>query len=127
VDRQVPDSECKGLLLVADLMFASQVQGLVRSCNITLQWVRSVEQALERATADAPACLVFDVNLVGEGIDDLVAKLRANPRPPVLIGFGAHVDAASLQRARQAGCKIVLPRSKFVQEVGRCLPQWLQD
>jgi hypothetical protein len=41
------------------------------------------------------------------------------------MAYGAHVDAAGLWAARQAGCDIVLPRSAFVEELPFRLPEWL--
>ena len=115
-----------GLILVDDLMFASQIQGLARSAGINLQWVRNSGQALAQAGAARPACMILDVNLLGAGIDDFVTAIKALGEPvPALIGFGSHVDAASLHHAREAGCKLVMPRSKIVQEIATKLPAWI--
>lgn len=119
------EASAEGWILVGDLMFASQVQGLARSAAVKLIWVRTVSDALTRAETQTPVCVILDVNLVGDQIEELTGRLKALGRPPVLIGFGAHVDAAALARARQAGCKVVLPRSKFVQEIGQSLSDWL--
>jgi CheY-like chemotaxis protein len=116
-----------GLILVDDLMFASQIQGLARPAGINLQWVRNAEKALAQARVVKPACVVLDVNLLGTAIGEFVTAIKAlGEPPPALIGFGSHVDAVSLQRARDAGCKLVLPRSKLVQEIGSGLPKWIE-
>ena len=115
-----------GLILVDDLMFASQIQGLARSAGFHLQWVRNSEKALAQAEATRPSCIILDVNLLGAAIDDFVTAIKALPDPaPTLIGFGSHVDAASLHHARDAGCNLVLPRSKLVQELAIKLTAWL--
>jgi DNA-binding response OmpR family regulator len=115
-----------GLILVDDLMFASQIQGLARSAGVNLQWVRNAEKAIAQTEAAKPVCVILDVNLLGAAIDDFVAALKALGGPvPVLIGFGSHVDAAGLQRARDAGCNLVLPRSKLVQELATRLAAWI--
>ena len=107
-----------GLILVDDLMFASQIQGLARPTGINLQWVRNSEKALAQAGAARPACIILDVNLLGAAIDDFVTAIKALGEPaPALIGFGSHVDAVSLHHGRDAGCKLVMPRSKLVQEI----------
>src|SRR5262249_15007710 len=112
--------------LVDDLMFASQIQGLARAAGIQLQWVRNADKAIELARANRPACIILDVNLIGSAIGDLVAGLKAaGDSVPALIGFGSHVDAASLHRAREAGCDLVMPRSKLVQEIAANLPGWI--
>ncbi len=117
-----------GLILVDDLMFASQIQGLARTAGIQLQWVRSADKALELARTGRPACIILDVNLVGSAIGELVTGLKtAGDSVPVLIGFGSHVDAASLHRAREAGCDLVLPRSKLVQDIAANLSDLLKN
>ena len=42
-----------------------------------------------------------------------------------MVGYGSHVEAATLRAARAAGCDPVWPRSKFVEELPRALPGWL--
>ncbi len=115
-----------GLVVADDLMFASQIQGLARTAGFQLAWARNADQAVAQANASKPACVVIDVNLIGPGIEGLVASLKATKAPvPILIGFGSHVDAASLQRARAAGCDHVLPRSKLVQDLATNLQAWV--
>jgi hypothetical protein len=42
-----------------------------------------------------------------------------------VVAYGSHVDTATLRAAREAGCDVVLPRSKFVEELPTALPTWL--
>jgi hypothetical protein len=42
-----------------------------------------------------------------------------------VVAYGSHVDTERLRAARSAGCDPVLPRSKFVEELPKALPQWL--
>lgn len=126
MENQTPTSPRLGLILVDDLMFASQVQGLARSAGVQLQWVRNAEKAMEQCPISRPACVILDVNLIGAGIEELVASFKTMGEPaPILIGFGSHVDAASLHRARDAGCDLVMPRSKLVQDLAARLPDWI--
>ena len=43
--------------------------------------------------------------------------LACDPHP-------GQVDTATLQAARDAGCDVVWPRSKFVADLAAALPQW---
>ncbi len=127
MDPQPAPAPKNGLILVDDLMFASQIQGLARLTGVNLQWVRNAEKALAQAGVAEPVCIVLDVNLLGSAIGDFVTAIKGlGEPPPALIGFGSHVDAASLQRARDAGCHLVLPRSKLVQEIGSGLLKWIE-
>jgi len=59
--------------------------------------------------------LVLDLNHAGLDIEKLLDTLPT-PRPFV-VGYGSHVDAATLKAARAAGCDVVLPRSQFVEQL----------
>jgi hypothetical protein len=50
---------------------------------------------------------------------------RGAPIPRV-VAYGSHVDAQGLAAARAAGCDLVLPRSKFVEELPTALALWLR-
>lgn len=44
---------------------------------------------------------------------DLVAELRAKAPNARIVGYGSHVDVATLQRAVEDGADEALPRSRF--------------
>jgi DNA-binding response OmpR family regulator len=122
MEASTPSTTRSGLILVDDLMFASQIQGLARTVNFQLLWVRSIQNAVAQTAATQPAVVVLDVNFVGVKIGELVASLKSTAAAtPTIIGFGSHVDAASLHQARAVGCDVVLPRSKFVQDIAGIL------
>jgi len=63
--------------------------------------------------AAAPQGVIVDLANPGLVLADLMAWLRQNCTPmPRVIAYGSHVDTATLKRAREAGCDVVLPRSK---------------
>ena len=81
---------------------------------------------MDRAAAAKSTCIILDVNFLGAA-GDFVATIKSLGDPvPKLIGFGSHVDAAGLQRARDAGCNLVMPRSKLVQELATKLLGWIE-
>jgi DNA-binding NarL/FixJ family response regulator len=110
-----------GLLLCDDLLFASKVTAtaaahgsVVRVCKMP---------ALTNGLTTHPAAVILDLQTPGLDVAGLLAGL-GDPRPRV-IGFGSHVDKATLDAAKAAGCDEVLPRSKFVKELEENLPRWL--
>lgn len=115
-----------GLLLCDDLIFVSRITGEARALGLTVRPARSLDQLLELARGEAPACVLIDLGFPGLVLSDLQDRLRAAcPTSPRLVAYGSHVDADSLRAARAAGCDPVLPRSKFVEELPSALPQWL--
>lgn len=72
--------------------------------------VRSVSEA-------RPALLIFDLSSTAIPWESLIAVLKssaATRRVPIL-AFGAHKDAHTLKRAREAGADRVVARSRFMR------------
>jgi len=114
-----------GYLLSDDLIFTSRVTGTARALGLDVQAARSAEQLGNFLAARTPQCLLVDLHNPGLSISDLV---RALPEPrPFVVGYGSHVDTATLKAAADAGCDLVLPRSKFVDELGKSLPIWFNS
>jgi ActR/RegA family two-component response regulator len=116
-----------GLLLSDDLMFTSRVTGTARDLGLRVSPVRSVTSLLDAAHKQAPACVIVDLALAGKDLTALMAGMNDLPRRPRIVAYGSHVDTTSLQAARTAGCDVVLPRSKFVEDLSTALPNWLAD
>ncbi len=115
-----------GLLLSDDLIFTSRITGAGRHLGLSVTVARTVEALEARARREPPRCVLVDLAFPGLSLPDLIGRLReACPTMPRLVAYGAHVDAAGLRAARQAGCDVVLPRSAFVEQLSSQLPQWL--
>lgn len=110
-------------MLSDDLLFISRIQGTARDHGLTCGSVRTTEQLLAKAAAEPMRCLLLDLHLIHD-LAGVVSKLKALTPAPFLVGYGSHVDAATLHAARVAGCDLVLPRSKFVEELPTALPHW---
>jgi CheY-like chemotaxis protein len=114
-----------GLLLSDDLMFTSRITATARQLGLEIRSA-SAQVGLENlAERQAPRCVILDLSNPGLDVGALVRRLReVCSQPPFIVGYGSHVDAATLRAAREAGCDLVLPRSKFVEELPRVLPEW---
>ena len=117
-------TEAVGLLLSDDLLFASRITATAAQRGLTVRAAKS-QAALENLAAGCPPrCVILDLANPGLAVADLVRRLREASPPPFVVAYGSHVDAATLRAAREAGCDLVLPRSKFVEELPDALPQW---
>jgi CheY-like chemotaxis protein len=115
-----------GIVLSDDLMFASRITGTARSLGLTIRPARTVEILQQLAGQQCPACVILDLGHPGLRLTDLLGWLRATCTPPPrIVSYGSHVDTETLRAAREAGCDLVLPRSRFVQDLPQQLPQWL--
>jgi CheY-like chemotaxis protein len=113
------------LLLSDDLLFASRITATARASGITVRQARSADALIERARHELPRCVIVDLSNPGLEIADFLARLREVGSPmPFVAAYGSHVDTATLGAARSAGCDVVWPRSKFVEELPSALPVW---
>src|SRR5262245_31091604 len=117
-----------GLLLSDDLIFTSRIAGTSRDLGLVLKAARSSASLLDLARRTPPCCVLVDLANPGLVLADLLRDLRdIRPAQPRLVAYGSHVDAAGLHAARLAGCDVVLPRSRFVEELPRSLPGWFEQ
>jgi CheY-like chemotaxis protein len=114
-----------GLLLSDDMIFTSRIVGTGRDLGLPIKPARSADALVALARQEAPRCVIVDLGNPGLEIGDLMGKLREAGSPmPFVAAYGSHVDTATLRAAREAGCDVVWPRSKFVEELPQALPQW---
>lgn len=102
-------------LLSDDLLDSSRIAAEARAHGRTLRTFRSAAD-MEQAP-DLPALVLIDLANPGLAIAALVGNLRARTADARLLAFGPHVHAAALKAARDAGCDLVLPRSKFFEDL----------
>jgi DNA-binding NarL/FixJ family response regulator len=114
-----------GFLLCDDLMFSSRITGTGRDLGYGLRTFRSAEAMLQAEAS--PRCVIVDLANPGLHIAAVVAHFKKQSPPAMIVAYGSHVDAPTLQKAREAGCDVVWPRSKFVQELPSALPQWFAE
>jgi CheY-like chemotaxis protein len=114
-----------GLLLSDDLIFTSRITATARTLGLEVRSA-TAQPALERlAEREATRCMILDLANPGLDVAALVRRVRAaGSAAPFVVAYGSHVDAAKLRAAREAGCDLVLPRSKFVEELPEALPRW---
>ncbi len=111
-----------GLLVTADLIFSTKTTGTARALGLEMFVVGTPAAAVERLATTPAGCVILDLALPRLAPDAIAALVRAAAGTPV-IAFGSHVDTASLDAARSAGCHDVMPRSRFAAS----LPQILQE
>jgi CheY-like chemotaxis protein len=115
-----------GLLLSDDFLFGSRITGTARSLGLAIKTARNTETLQALVSQESPRCVLIDLSNPGLNIEQLAENLRALEPAPFLVAFGSHVDTATLQAARDAGCGVVLPRSKFIEELPGKLAEWFQ-
>jgi CheY-like chemotaxis protein len=110
------------------MMFTSRITGTARDLGLSVKPARSMEALSALLQQSTPSCIIVDLAHPGLHIAEFMNDLRSScATMPRVVAYGSHVDTATLRAARDAGCDVVLPRSKFVEELPHALPQWLAD
>src|SRR5262249_16553739 len=109
-------TEPVALLLCDDLMWTSRVAGTGQTMGFKVVAFPTVEKLGGVARRLPPRCVMLDLTAAKAPTAAIVTRLRAACEvPPRFVAFGSHVDTATLQAARDAGCDPVLPRSKMAE------------
>ncbi|MCI0639708.1 MAG: response regulator [Gemmataceae bacterium] len=113
------------LLLCDDLLFSSSIQGHARHLGIDLRTARTPEDLMTLAQSCKPRLVLVDVHTPGLSIADAARELK-EISAPAIVAYGSHVQGEVLQQAREAGCDLVLPRSRFVADMPSQLASWAE-
>lgn len=107
------------IALVDDLFFQAKLAETARQVGVELKMVTTGE-ALAGEARNAAGLIVVDLNAKADAIG-AIEQLRATGNAAPLIGFLSHVQTELAERARAAGCREVMPRSKFTQNLAAIL------
>jgi DNA-binding response OmpR family regulator len=107
------------VLLSADLMAASRVEGAARRVGANLRTVADVEAAAACCAERPVALVIVDLGTTGLNVATVVQRLKADAgeNPPQIVAFGPHVHEALLAAADAAGCDEVLSRGEFLAQL----------
>ncbi|HEY7789879.1 MAG TPA: hypothetical protein VIC33_05170 [Vicinamibacterales bacterium] len=111
------------LVAVDDLMFASKIRAAAAAIATPVVFAKSPDDLLERARAERPSLVIFDLNSHKLQPLATLRRLRAEPSLADVraIGFVSHVQTELIRAARDAGTTEVLARSAFSKNIGDIL------
>ena len=103
------------LAAVDDLMFKVKILETAKQVGARVATASTAADALARARAERPALIILDLHSAPCAPLDVLEALKADPDLKTIptLGFFSHVEAEVGQRALEAGCDQVLPRSAF--------------
>ncbi|MDZ7362039.1 MAG: hypothetical protein ONB46_15140 [candidate division KSB1 bacterium] len=102
-------------VLVVDLFFRSKIRTVAEAAGATVRFARNFDELQNLLSqAGGQANVIIDLNDHSlRPLEILPHLVQSGSR---VLGFLSHVDVATANAAREAGCT-VLPRSKFVENL----------
>jgi len=110
------------IALVDDLFFQTKMLETARHVGVELKTVGTGDALVEEVAKAAPGLVIVDLN-ARQGPLEAIERLRAAGVSAPLVAFLSHVQVDLAERARAAGCRDVMPRSKFTQNLATILSQ----
>ena len=107
--------------VVDDLFFRSKLESAANAVGVPLHLSADGSTFATAHRARPIDLILIDLNLTGQDAVVIAQALRTTaPQVPV-VAFFSHVQTDLEQRAKDAGCAMVLPRSVFVRRLPELL------
>ncbi|GAB4579736.1 MAG: hypothetical protein Fur0022_24750 [Anaerolineales bacterium] len=137
------------VVFVSDLYFSPRIESAAEGVGFTVRLIEEANQItpinalvseemlgehlegqtgqlIEQVTEWQPALMIFDLNNGEVPWERWIPVLKSSPatrRIPIL-AFGAHMDVATMTRAKVVGTDVVLARSAFVSDLPNLLRKY---
>ena len=108
------------VVLVDDLFFQSKIVETARLTGITIAICGTADAFIAAIERESPKLAIVDLNSRGGALNAL-ERLRASGNQTPLIGYLSHVQTDLAESAKAAGCRDVMPRSKFTANLAAIL------
>ena len=120
------DANSRIFAFVEDLFFLAKIQETARKLNVKVEFVKTDKDLMDKVQQNGeekPSLIIFDLNNNGAKPLTLIPRLKSKLKKETsIVGFLSHEQGDLKQKAHEAGCDMVLPRSAFSQN----LPQLLR-
>lgn len=104
------------LALVDDIFFRAKMLETAKHSGVEMKSFSSGEALIAEVNQAAPTLIVVDLNARQSPVETIASLCSRDSQIPV-VAFFSHVQTDLAQRARQAGCAEVMPRSKFTKDL----------
>jgi CheY-like chemotaxis protein len=117
---EVLDAMADVVALIDDLFFQAKVVETAKQLGIDLRICGTPDALLAEIGQHTPGLIVLDLNARSEPLG-AIERLPANAREIPVVAFLSHVQTDLAAKARAAGCREVMPRSLFTQNLATIL------
>jgi DNA-binding NarL/FixJ family response regulator len=100
------------VVLVDDLFFGSKIAEAAKRTGVAVATCNTGDAFLIEVERAQPRLAIVDLN-AKNGALEAIQRLHETGNPTPVIAYLSHVQTDLAKLAAQAGCKDVMPRSKF--------------
>jgi CheY-like chemotaxis protein len=121
----------KILVVMSDIFFSAKINDAAKKFGTSITVVQNEAKIAERLFlerhVDQPVMLIVDLNCTTVDPVLLISRTKADPATKAIpiVGFVSHVQTELRQKAADAGCDVVVPRSVFAQDLPAILERFI--
>jgi DNA-binding NarL/FixJ family response regulator len=108
------------VVLVDDLFFQSKIVETARHTGVDTKLCGAPDAFIAEIERSAPALAIVDLNARSNPLS-AIERLKAAGNQVPVIGYLSHVQTELAEQAKAAGCREVMPRSKFSMNLAAIL------
>jgi len=108
------------LALVDDIFFGAKLRETAKQLGVELRIFSTPSALFDAHLKESPLLVIVDLNGQNAPLETIKRLCSATPRPRV-ISFLSHVQVELAEKARAAGCEVVMPRSRFTRDLATIL------
>ena len=109
--------------VVSDLMFSSKIGGTARAVGVDAVVVSTAERLGVALDDDDVRLVMVDMSLADGEAPAAVRRAARHSSRPTIVAFYSHVQSPLKEAAERAGADLVLPRSRFNEQLPELLAQ----
>src|SRR5271170_3013900 len=106
--------------LVDDLFFQVKIAEAAKQLGVEFRACSTADALVAEVAKGAAKLVVVDLNARSQPIE-AIERLHAMGLAIPLVAFLSHIQQDLAERARAAGCREVMPRSKFTRDLATIL------
>jgi len=109
--------------VVEDLFFTVKIHDAAKRAALSVEFVKSEIDALQKAAEESPVLMIVDLNASSVDALKLIRTLKSGEATSAipLLAYVSHVQGDLKVQAQEAGCDMVLAKSAFSQNIQQIL------
>ena len=120
----------KGMVLLVgqNLFFLGRVENLAEPLGYQVRRATTEQAFWNHCQRGTPALVLVDLEGDADAWSQVLEGIgQREPGGPKVVAFGPHEDTATLERARNLGCDLVLTKGEFNRDLPRIIDGLGQD
>ena len=109
--------------ILDDLFFSSKIKNSIKDLDINLSIIKSSEEFQIRIKEQKPNLIIIDLASKKIKTEQIIKELKNDQELKEIfcIGYLPHVEKELMEKFKELGCDLVIPRSRFSNEINELI------